>query len=428
MGARNRAEMADLVSTELAQLDKLSRDLEVLWKTKTAESSSIRDWRLRYRTWLRHTEQTIGEIKSEDDWMAAERARRAFNARQRSDFRKMNGELRESPELEAAMVAYDPSYADDISHAKEVYDSELTKAEDAYWDDLITHRAKVKKRAAELGRDINSLAGTRVVIVDTGEDPKDTTTLEIKVLDRGISTYALLLRQRYAGYDTYSELESPICTPEHIQAARAFMRRNELWAEEAAEAEIGEGVKDFIRLTFAPLKKDLEDYEPDITYKPNLAIIQAHKAPAQGPDSRLLDEMAQYAQGPYDMARGHLDDINSLVARVGYGCPPIEVPTAGAQENARTAVLADIKELKSTMDAFGFQDHGNKRSVLIEPLRESLDGLLGTSSKRTQKRHIELYRAYASALETWIRTAWVQFGGTPKGAKEAKYKRMASGK
>lgn len=423
----SRQGMQDLVSTELAQLDKLSRDLEVLWKTKTAESSSIRDWRLRYRTWLRHTEQTIGKMKSEDDWMAAERARRTFNARQRDDFRKMNGELRESPELEAAMVAYDPSYADDISHAKEVYDSELTKAEDAYWDDLITHRVKVKTEAQDLADDVNQLARHQVVVVKAGEKPEDT-ELEVQMLDKNISAYAAALREKYAQYAQYNQLESPICTPEHIQAARDFMARSEAWAAEAAEAEIGEGVKDFIRLTFAPLKKDLADYEPDITYKPKLAIIQAHKAPTQGPDSHLLDEMAQYAEGPYDMARGHLEDINSLVARVGYGCPPIEVPTAGAQESARTAVLEDIKELKSTMDSFGFQDHGGKRSMLIEPLRESLDRLLGTSSKRTQKRHIELYRAYASALETWIRTAWVQFGGTPKGAKEAKYKRMASGK
>ena len=427
MGARNRKEMADLVSTELAQLDKLSRDLESYWQTKTAESSSIRDWRLRYRTWLRHTESAVGKVKSEDDWISAERARRDFNARMRNSFRKLDGEIRESSDLEARMIAYDPSYADDIKRAKEVYDSELTKAEDTYWDDFLAHRVKVKKRAVELGHDINSLAGVRVVGVNIGEELEDS-TLEVKTLDRGISTYALTLRQRYAGYDTYSELESPICTPEHIQAARAFMRRNELWAEEAAEAEIGEGVKDFIRLTFAPLKKDLEDYDPDIRYRPRLAIIQAHKAPTQGPDTHLLDELQQYATGPYDAARGHLDDINALVARVGYGCPPIEVPAAGAQESARTAVLEDIKEVKGTMDAFGFQDHGGKRTTLIEPLRESLDRLLGVSSKRTQKRHIELYRAYASALEVWIKTAWTQFGGTPKGAKEAKYKRMASGK
>lgn len=422
----SRQGMQDLVSTELAQLDKLSRDLEVLWKTKTAESSSIRDWRLRYRTWLRHTE-TNGQTKSEDDWMAAERARRTFNARQRDDFRKMNGELRESPELEAAMVAYDPSYADDIRHAKEVYDSELTKAEDAYWDDLITHRVKVKAEAQDLADDVNQLARHQVVVVKAGEKPEDT-ELEVQMLDKNISAYAAALREKYAQYAQYNQLESPICTPEHIQAARDFMARSEAWAAEAAEAEIGEGVKDFIRLTFAPLKKDLADYEPDITYKPKLAIIQAHKAPTQGPDSRLLDEMAQYAQGPYDAARGHLEGINALAQRIGYGCPPIEVPKSAAQESARTAVLEDIKELKSTMDSFGQQDHGHKRTALIEPLRESLDHLLGTSSKRTQKRHIELYRAYASALETWIRTAWVQFGGTPKGAKEAKYKRMASGK
>ena len=210
MGARNRKEMADLVSTELAQLDKLSRDLESYWQTKTAESSSIRDWRLRYRTWLRHTESAVGKVKSEDDWISAERARRGFNARMRNSFRKLDGEIRESSDLEARMIAYDPSYADDIKRAKEVYDSELTKAEDTYWDDFLAHRVKVKKRAVELGHDINSLAGVRVVGVNIGEELEDS-TLEVKTLDRGISTYALTLRQRYAGYDTYSELESPIC-------------------------------------------------------------------------------------------------------------------------------------------------------------------------------------------------------------------------
>ena len=144
MGARNRKEMADLVSTELAQLDKLSRDLESYWQTKTAESSSIRDWRLRYRTWLRHTESAVGKVKSEDDWISAERARRGFNARMRNSFRKLDGEIRESSDLEARMIAYDPSYADDIKRAKEVYDSELTKAEDTYWDDFLAHRLKVK--------------------------------------------------------------------------------------------------------------------------------------------------------------------------------------------------------------------------------------------------------------------------------------------
>lgn len=427
MGARNRKEMADLVSTELAQLDKLSRDLESYWQTKTAESSAIRNWRLRYRTWLRRTESAVGKAKSEDEWLAAERARRGFNARMRNSFRRLDGEIKESSDLEARMIAYDPSYADDIKQAKEVYDSEVDKAVNAFYQDLFTHRAKKKAEARDLADDINQLARHKVVVVETGEKPEDT-EMEVQMLDRGISTYAAELRQKYAQYAQYSQLESPICTPEHIQAARSFMARSEAWAVEAAEAEIGEGVKDFIRLTFAPFKKDLEDYEPDTHYRPRLAIIQAHKAPTQGPDSRLLDEMAEYATGPYDTARGHLDDINSLVARVGYGCPPIEVPKSEAQESARTAVLEDIKELKSTMDAFGFQDHGHKRTTLIEPLRESLDHLLGSYSKRTQKRHIELFRAYASALETWINVAWVQFGGTPKGAKEAKYRRMASGK
>lgn len=427
MGARNRKEMADLVSTELAQLNKLSRDLESYWQTKTAESSSIRDWRLRYRTWLRHTESAVGKTKSEDEWQAAERARLTFNAHMRNDSRKLEG-LRESPELEARMIAYDPSYADDIAHAKAVYDREVDRVNDAFFQDLFAHRAKVKAEAQDLADDINQLARRHVVAVSVGEKPEDT-EMEVQMLDKNISAYAAALREKYAQYEQYSQLESPICTPEHIQAAQSFMARSEAWAAEAAEAEIGEGVKDFIRLTFTPLIKDLEDYEPELE-KPKIAIIRAHKAPTptQGPDSRLLDEMAEYAQGPYDAARGHLDDINALVARVGYGCPPIEVPAENAQESARTAVLADIKELKSTMDSFGFQDHGRKRTTLIEPLRESLDGLLGSSSKRTQKRHIELYRAYASALEVWVRTAWTQFGGTPKGAKEAKYRRMASGK
>lgn len=425
MGARNRKEMADLVATELAQLDKLSRDLESYWQAKTAESSSIRDWRLRYRTWLRHTESAVGKAKSEDEWQAAERARLTFNAHMRNDSRKLKG-LRESPELEAAMVTYDPSYADDIAHAKAVYDREVDRVNDAFFQDLFTHRAKVKAEAQDLADDINQLARRRVVAVSVGEKPEDT-EMEVQMLDKNISAYAAALREKYAQYAQYSQLESPICTPEHIQAAQSFMARSEAWATEAAEAEIGEGVKDFIRLTFTPLIKDLEDYEPEVE-KPRIAIIRAHKAPTQGPDSNLLDEMAEYAQGPYDAARGHLDDINALVQRIGYGCPPIEVPAAGAQESVRTAVLEDIKAVKATMDAFGFQDHGGKRTTLIEPLRESLDHLLGTSSKRTQKRHIELYRAYASALETWINVAWVQFGGIPKGAKEAKYKRMASGK
>lgn len=427
MGARNRKEMADLVSTEMAQLDRLSRDLESYWQTKTAESSAIRNWRLRYRTWLRHTESAVGKAKSEDEWISAERARRGFNARMRNSFRRLDGEIKESFDLEARMIAYDPSYADDIAHAKEVYDSEVDKAVNTFYQDLFTHRAKKKAEARDLADDINQLARTQVVKIVIGEKPEDT-ELEVRMLSRNISTYAAELRQKYAQYAQYNQLESPICTPEHIQAARSFMARSEAWAAEAAEAEIGEGVKDFIRLTFAPLKKDLEDYDPDYTYKPKLAIIPAHKAPTQGPDTHLLDELQQYATGPYDTARGHLDNINALVARVGYGCPPIEVPKSEAQESARTAVLEDIKELKSTMDAFGFQDHGHKRTTLIEPLRESLDHLLGVSSKRTQKRHIELYRAYASALEVWVRTAWTQFGGTPKGAKEAKYKRMASGK
>lgn len=421
--ARNREGMADLVSTEIASLRKLSRDLEVYWKTKTAESSAIRDWRLRYRTWLRHTE-TNGQTKSEDSWLAAERARRDFNAFLRASWnKKLYIEDDDLAPYASSLIAYDPRYTDGIAHAKEVFNNELGKWDDSYWEQLRDHKRKREEDAQKLEDGVAEVAeGYRIAQAESRETRDENFDIFFFPVDNEIQHYAEMAIDRANEYGEYGEVRADACTSDAKILARQYLDRD---LQEPAVSALVDGIKAFIKEVEKALGKD--QWSPK-NHTPHLAFLEPHKAPAKGPDAHLLDEMEKYTQGPYDAARGHLDDINSLVARVGYGCPPIEVPNSEAQESAEAAVLKDIEDIKAVMDSFGPQDHGGKRESLIEPLRESLDGVLGTSSKRTQKRHIELFRAYASALEVWVRTAWVQFGGTPKGAKEAKYRQMANGK
>lgn len=422
MGARTREGMADLVSTEIASLRKLSRDLEAYWKTKTAESSAIRDWRLRYRTWLRHTE-TNGQTKSEDDWLAAERMRRDFNAFLRARWHKKLYIGDDDLASYASLIDYDPRYTDGIADAKAVFNRELEKWDDGYWEQLEAHERKREEDAQKLEDGVAEVAeGYRIAQAESREVKEDTYDILFYPVDNEIQRYAEMAVDRASEYGEYGVVRADACTSDAKILTKKYLERG---LREQAVSALVDGIRAFIKMAEKNFGKD--HWSPK-TYEPHLAFLEPHKAPAKGPDARLLDEMEKYTQGPYDAARGHLDDINSLVARVGYGCPTIEVPAKEAQESAEAAVLKDIEDIKAVMDAFGPQDHGGKRESLIEPLRESLDGVLGTSSKRTQKRHIELFRAYASALEVWVRTAWVQFGGTPKGAKEAKYRQMANGK
>lgn len=421
--ARTREGMADLVSTEIASLRKLSRDLEAYWKTKTAESSAIRDWRLRYRTWLRHTEAN-GQTKSEDNWLAAERARRDFNSFLRASWnKKFYIEDNDLAPYASSLIAYDPRYTDGIAHARAVFNRELGKWDDGYWEQLEAHEHKREEDAQKLEDGVAEVAeGYRIAQAESKETREDNFDIFFYPVDNNVQQYAEMAIDRASEYGEYGVVRADACTSDAKILAKQYLERG---LREQAVSALADGIKGFIKEVEKTLGKD--NWSPH-EYEPHLAFLEPHKAPAKGPDAHLLDEMEKYTQGPYDAARGHLDDINSLVARVGYGCPAIEVPAKEAQESAEAAVLKDIEDIKAVMDAFGPQDHGHKREALIEPLRASLDGVLGVSSKRAQRRHIEQFRAYASALEVWVRTAWTQFGGTPKGAKEAKYKQMASGK
>lgn len=414
----SRQGMQELVSEELRLLDKLSHDLEAYWQTKNAESTAIRNWRLRYGTWRRRTELAYVD-KSEDGWAIAEKARKAFNNGLRDTWQSQyalgNDDLQEET---AILTAYDKRYIDDIKHAKEVYDQELTAFEDSDWAQVKAHEKKRDEAAKRVEDEIARLAeGFRIAHVENGGKK-----LKLYINSDEVEQYATMAVDRAREYGEYGEVTADACTKPATDLAQKYLERDMYL--QAVDA-VAEGTKVLLKEIESTFKKDLWEPKP---YEPKLYFLEPYKAPAQGPDLRLLDEMERYARGPYDAARGHLDDINALVQKIGYECPYIDIPADEAQESAQTAVSSDIQALKAVMDNFGQQDHGRKRVALIEPLRESLDGLLGSYSKRTQKRHIESFRAYASALEVWVKLAWVQFGGTPKGEKEAKYKKMASGK
>ena len=383
----SRQGMQDLVSEELRLLDKLSHDLDTYWKTKNSESTAIRNWRLRYNTWRRRTEAALTS-KSEDGWATAEKARKAFNVGLRDIWQRHyylgDDDLQKE---EAILVEYSSHYVDEIKQARKTFNSETAKWDDDQLTQMDTHEKKREKVAKDAEDEIVGLA------VDRARE-----------------------------YGAYGEVQAYACTKTATVLAQKYLERD--MRAQAVDAVV-EGTNTMLRDFEKVFKKDT--WEPE-SYKPRLYFLEPYKAPAEGPDLRLLDEMEKYARGPYDAARGHLDDINGLVQRIGYDCPYIDIPADKAQESAQTAVSSDIQALKDVMDRFGQQDHGRKRTALIEPLRESLDALLGSYSKRTQKRHIESFRAYASALSTWVRLAWVQFGGTPQNAKEAKYRKMASGK
>lgn len=414
----SRQGMQELVEEELRLLDRLSHDLDAFWQTKNSESTAIRNWRLRYNTWRRRTETALVS-KAEDGWATAEKARKAFNAGLRDTWQRKEA-LSDSDlqEHEAILTAYDARYEDDIQKAREVFDSELDKWDDDDFAQTKAHDEKRDEAAKNVEEEIARLAeGFRIATVEnTGEK------LKLHVNDDEVEQYATMAIDRAREYGEYGEVQADACTkPATVLAKKCLEHGMYLQAVEA----VAEGTKDLLKGIESTFKKDLWEPKP---YEPHLYFLEPYRAPVQGPDLRLLDEMEKYARGPYDAARGHLSDINSLVQKIGFGCPYIDIPTDTAQENAQTAVSSDIESLKAVMDTFGKQDHGGKRTALIEPLRESLDGLLGSYSKRTQKRHIESFRAYASALEVWVKLAWVQFGGTPKGEKEAKYRKMASGK
>lgn len=414
----SRQGMQDLVSEELRLLDKLSHDLDTYWKTKNSESTAIRNWRLRYNTWRRRTETALVS-KAEDGWATAEKARKAFNNGLRATWQRKEA-LSDSDlqEYEAILTAYDARYEDDIQKAREVFDSELDKWDDDDFAQTKAHEEKRDKVAKDAEDEIARLAeGYRIATVENGGEK-----LKLHVNDDEVESYATMAVDRAREYGAYGEVEAHACMKTATVLAKKYLERGMYL--QAVDA-VAEGTKDLLKDFEKTFKKDFWEPEP---YKPRLYFLEPYKAPAEGPDIRLLDEMVKYARGPYDAARGHLDEINALVQRIGFGCPYIDIPADSAQESAQTAVSKDIQALKTVMDNFGQQDHGGKRVALIEPLRESLDGLLGSYSKRTQKRHIESFRAYASALEVWVKLAWVQFGGTPKGEKEAKYRKMASGK
>lgn len=414
----SRQGMQDLVSEELRLLDELSHDLDAYWQTKNSESTAIRNWRLRYNTWRRRTETALVS-KAEDGWATAEKARKAFNAGLRDTWQRHyylgDDDLQEQ---EAILMEYSPRYADAIKQARETFNNETAK-----WDDDMTaqdmaHEEKRDKVAKDAEDEIVGLAeGFHIATVENGGKK-----LKLHVNEPEVEQYAEMAVDRAREYGVYGEVQAYACTKTATTLAQKYLERD--MRAQAVDAVV-EGTKDLLKQFEKTFKKDL--WEPK-SYEPKLYFLEPYRAPAEGPDLRLLDEMEKYARGPYDAARGHLDEINALVQKIGYECPYIDIPTDKAQESAQTAVSSDIQALKAVMDRFGQQDHGRKRTALIEPLRESLDGLLGSYSKRTQKRHIELYRAYASALSTWIRLAWAQFGGTPQNAKEAKYRKMASGK
>lgn len=414
----SRQGMQDLVSEELRLLDKLSRDLDTYWQTKNSESTAIRNWRLRYNTWRRRTEITYAG-KSEDGWATAERARKAFNNGLRDTWQREEAlGVDDLQEQEAMLTEYDARYEDEIKRAREAFDRELDKWEDSDWAQIKTHEKKRDEAAKNVEDEIARLAeGFRIAHVENGGKK-----LKLYINSDEVEQYATMAVDRAREYGEYGEVTADACTKPATDLAQKYLERDMYL--QAVDA-VAEGTKALLKEIESTFKKDLWEPKP---YEPRLYFLEPHRAPAKGPDLRLLDEMEKYARGPYDAARGHLDDINSLVQKIGYECPYIDIPADSAQENAQTAVLSDIESLKTVMDTFGQQDHGGKRTALIEPLRESLDALLGPYSKRTQKRHIEQFRAYASALSTWVRLAWVQFGGTPKGEKEAKYRKMASGK
>ena len=299
-----------------------------------------------------------------------------------------------------------------------MYDQELTAFEDSDWAQVKAHEKKRDEAAKRVEDEIARLAeGFRIAHVENGGKK-----LKLYINSDEVEQYATMAVDRAREYGEYGEVTADACTKPATDLAQKYLERDMYL--QAVDA-VAEGTKVLLKEIESTFKKDLWEPKP---YEPKLYFLEPYKAPAQGPDLRLLDEMERYARGPYDAARGHLDDINALVQKIGYECPYIDIPADEARESAQTAVSSDIQALKAVMDNFGQQDHGRKRVALIEPLRESLDGLLGSYSKRTQKRHIESFRAYASALEVWVKLAWVQFGGTPKGEKEAKYKKMASGK
>lgn len=416
----SRQGMQDLVSEELRLLDELSRDLDTYWKTKNSESTAIRNWRLRYNTWRRRTETALVS-KAEDGWATAEKARKAFNNGLRDTWQRHyylgDDDLQEQ---EAILVEYSPRYADEIKRARETFNSETAKWDDDQLTQMDTHEKKREKVAKDAEDEIVGLAeGYRIATVENDDKKKK---LHLYINTDEVESYAEMVVDRAREYGAYGEVQAYACTKTAIVLAKKYLER--AMYLQAVEA-VAEGTKDLLKDFEKIFKKDT--WEPK-SYEPRLYFLEPHRAPVQGPDLRLLDEMERYARGPYDAARGHLDDINALVQKIGYECPYIDIPVDTAQENAQTAVSSDIQALKDVMDRFGQQDHGRKRTALIEPLRESLDALLGSYNKRTQKRHIESFRAYASALSTWVRLAWVQFGGTPQNAKEAKYRKMASGK
>lgn len=416
----SRQGMQELVSEELRLLDKLSHDLDAFWQTKNAESTAIRNWRLRYGTWRRRTEAALTS-KSEDGWATAEKARKAFNAGLRDTWQRHyylgDDDLQEQ---EAILVEYSPRYADEIKQARKTFNSETAKWDDDQLTQMDTHEKKREKVAKDAEDEIVGLAeGFRIATVENDDKKKK---LHLYINADEVEQYAEMAVDRAREYGAYGEVQAYACTKTATVLAQKYLERD--MRTQAVDAVV-EGTKAMLKDFEKVFKKDT--WEPK-SYEPRLYFLEPHRVPAEGPDIRLLDEMEKYARGPYDAARGHLDEINVLVQKIGYECPYIDIPADKAQESAQTAVSSDIQALKDVMDRFGQQDHGGKRVALIEPLRESLDGLLGSYSKRTQKRHIEHFRAYASALSTWVRLAWVQFGGTPKGEKEAKYKKMASGK
>ena len=416
----SRQGMQDIVSEELRLLDKLSHDLDTYWKTKNSESTAIRNWRLRYNTWRRRTEAALTS-KSEDGWATAEKARKAFNVGLRDIWQRHyylgDDDLQKE---EAILVEYSSHYVDEIKQARKTFNSETAKWDDDQLTQMDTHEKKREKVAKDAEDEIVGLAeGYRIATVENSDKKKK---LQLRVNADEVKNYAEMAVDRAREYGAYGEVQAYACTKTATVLAQKYLERD--MRAQAVDAVV-EGTNTMLRDFEKVFKKDT--WEPE-SYKPRLYFLEPYKAPAEGPDLRLLDEMEKYARGPYDAARGHLDDINGLVQRIGYDCPYIDIPADKAQESAQTAVSSDIQALKDVMDRFGQQDHGRKRTALIEPLRESLDALLGSYSKRTQKRHIESFRAYASALSTWVRLAWVQFGGTPQNAKEAKYRKMASGK
>lgn len=416
----SRQGMQELVSEELRLLDKLSHDLDTYWQTKNGESTAIRNWRLRYRTWRRRTEASLAS-KSEDGWATAEKARKAFNAGLRDTWQRHyylgDDDLQEQ---EAILVEYSPRYADEIKQARKTFNSETAKWDDDQLAQMDTHEKKREKVAKDAEDEIVGLAeGYHIATVENDDKKKK---LHLYINTDEVESYATMAVDRASEYGAYGEVQAYACTKTATVLAKKYLERD-MYAQ-AVDAVV-EGTKAMLKDFEKVFKKDT--WEPK-SYEPKLYFLEPYKAPAEGPDLRLLDEMEKYARGPYDAARGHLSDINDLVQKIGFGCPYIDIPADSAQESAQTAVSKDIEALKDVMDRFGQQDHGHKRTALIEPLRESLDALLGSYSKRTQKRHIEHFRAYASALSTWVRLAWTQFGGTPQNAKEAKYKKMASGK